>query len=461
MNQIIKRLFVLVFITGVLVLSSCSAGETESQVDESEHVSEESAEKEEQETADKEGEAEAKSYPRLEEAPLPPQTIEEALAYPTGPLAGKIFAGHEALFLHTYKEELPPLDDNFTEEEITAYFNAFLSLVFENFPSPENLIQDLQFQMFGSSDTDERLQFKENFNVKIILDVSGSMADEIDGKRMIDIAKDSIRKFSSALPKQANVGLRVYGHVYGKEASCRETELVYELQPYDSSKLESALAQFEPTGWTPIALALEDAMDDFQAYPGEDNTNIIFLVSDGEETCGGDPVAVAKKLAESEIQPIINVIGFNVEADVQAQLEEIAQAANGAFYLATNEEELYNQFRKTEEMAQKWKEWREGAVADVTEQMEKMSDTIWDFADEWYERFDRMNSNMSNVTRALENEGYISFEAKKELDGRILDFSSDLNIEISRMHTELHMINHQNYGETVREIERIFSENIE
>src|SRR5699024_1190050 len=42
--------------------------------------------------------------------------------------------------------------------------------------------------------------------------ISGSMADTIDGKPMMDIAKNSINNFVSDLPDEVNMGLRDYGH---------------------------------------------------------------------------------------------------------------------------------------------------------------------------------------------------------------------------------------------------------
>lgn len=62
---------------------------------------------------------------------------------------------------------------------------------------------------------------------------------------------------------------------------------------------------------------------------GETNTNLIYFVSDGIETCGGDPVRAAKEIAESNIQPVVHIIGFDVPSDEQQQLKDMAGAANG------------------------------------------------------------------------------------------------------------------------------------
>src|SRR5699024_2463307 len=52
---------------------------------------------------------------------------------------------------------------------------------------------------------------------------------------------------------------------------------------------------------------------DFKDYPADEYTNLVYVVSDGIETCDGNPVEVAESLSDSEIHPIVNVIGFGVD----------------------------------------------------------------------------------------------------------------------------------------------------
>ncbi|TGU53257.1 hypothetical protein EN829_070265, partial [Mesorhizobium sp. M00.F.Ca.ET.186.01.1.1] len=104
-----------------------------------------------------------------------------------------------------------------------------------------------------------------------------------------------------------------------KQLSCSSSDLVYPLQSYEPKRLDQALALFEPTGWTSIAHSLTLAQQDLAAFSADKNTNVIYLVSDGIETCGGDPVAVAKELSQSQSMPLVNVIGFDVNAEGQKQ----------------------------------------------------------------------------------------------------------------------------------------------
>jgi Ca-activated chloride channel family protein len=191
---------------------------------------------------------------------------------------------------------------------------------------------------------------KQNINIQLILDSSGSMAEQIGGETKLDIAKRTLNQFVGTLPKNANVGLRVYGHTgsnqeQDKALSCQGTELFYPFAPLDAAQFTSAIDSFEPRGWTPIATSLQAAQQDFAAFDGATNTNIIYLVSDGIETCDGDPVAAAKALRESNIQAIVNVIGFNVDAAAAQQLRAAAEAGGGAYFDARNAAELESVFK--------------------------------------------------------------------------------------------------------------------
>ena len=141
----------------------------------------------------------------------------------------------------------------------------------------------------------------KKMNVAILLDASGSMGGQVPGGIKMDLAKKAIKKFSSSLPEGVNVSLIVYGHKgtgssKDKELSCGSIETVYPLGSYDEGRFQQALDHFKPKGWTPLGAAIETAKRDLQQETGENVQNIIYVVSDGVETCGGDPVKAAKEL---------------------------------------------------------------------------------------------------------------------------------------------------------------------
>jgi len=179
-------------------------------------------------------------------------------------------------------------------------------------------------------------------NIELILDASESMRYKIEGEAKIDIAKETLIDFIIQLPDEANVGLRVYGADPIK--ACQDTELLVPIQPKDQDLLIRAIQVIEPGAMTPIAFSLEQAEQDFQDLPGE---NIVVLLSDGHDTCDGDPVMSAETLLGAGIS--VHVIGFGIAPLQREQLEDIATYGGGKYYGAEDAAELAGSFQEIKE----------------------------------------------------------------------------------------------------------------
>ncbi|WP_375001489.1 VWA domain-containing protein [Aeromicrobium sp. CTD01-1L150] len=200
-------------------------------------------------------------------------------------------------------------------------------------------------------------------NLLVLFDASSSMRGQVDGRPKIELAKQAVEGFISQVPEGAHVSLRAYGHTGSnqqkdKERSCSTTEAVYPLGPFDEDDFSDALDAFEPTGFTPIALAIEEAMQDL---PDSDSArNVVYVVSDGEETCGGDPVAAAEALVDTDAEAVVNIIGFDVRDAEQQALRDIADAGNGFYHGADSGDDLRRLMRaQADELRVQWAEWRD------------------------------------------------------------------------------------------------------
>lgn len=184
-------------------------------------------------------------------------------------------------------------------------------------------------------------------NVELVFDSSGSMAQEVSpGVTRIEAAQQVLNDVVDAIPESEgiNVGFRVYGHEGSNQEadraeSCQSTELIVPMQGVNKDLLRSAIASYQPVGWTPITLALEEAANDFSA-PDEGEVNAIVLVTDGLETCGGNACEAAAALAEGEVDVTTYVVGFGLTQEEQATLQCIADAGGGLNLSASNADEL-------------------------------------------------------------------------------------------------------------------------
>ena len=96
-------------------------------------------------------------------------------------------------------------------------------------------------------------------------------------------------------------------------------------------------------GYTPLAESLRLAGADLKSFDKLRQT--IVLISDGKETCGGDPVKEIEKLREAGINVRVHVVGFDIDAQARTQLKAIAKAGSGTYYDAANAIELANSLK--------------------------------------------------------------------------------------------------------------------
>lgn len=179
--------------------------------------------------------------------------------------------------------------------------------------------------------------------VIVMIDGSGSMAARMGGRTKLELAREAALGFVDGLPAAVQTSLLVFGQQgnngqAGKAKSCSAIDVLAPMST-DRGQLRTALGQVGAVGWTPLAAGLDraEALLAASATPGE---QVIYVVSDGEETCGGDPVAVARRINSGRTRAIVNVIGFNLPAGQAAKLTAVAHAGGGGFVNLSNEAEL-------------------------------------------------------------------------------------------------------------------------
>ncbi|MDR6227049.1 vWA domain-containing protein [Desmospora profundinema] len=188
-------------------------------------------------------------------------------------------------------------------------------------------------------------------HIQILLDASGSMAAKVEGQEKMAAAKEAIEKFVKEVPDNAKVSLRIYGHEGSnrkedKAVSCKSTEAVYPLKEVNEKEFAAVMDPVKPVGWTPLALAMEEAKRDMERNREKGTRSLVYVVSDGIETCGGDPVQAAKDLNQSDIEAVVHIIGFDVSADERKALEKVAEAGGGEYGSASNGNDIHDMLSK-------------------------------------------------------------------------------------------------------------------
>jgi len=172
--------------------------------------------------------------------------------------------------------------------------------------------------------------------VQIILDASGSMLKRMGGERRIEIAKAAIRDaVQNTLPDGIPLALRVYGH---KEAGSCRTDLEVPLAPLDKAAFLPQVDGIQAINLarTPIADSLAAVASDLADAQGR---RLVILLTDGEETCDGDPAAAIEALAEQGVDVRINIVGFAIDDEALKDEFRAWAELGGGEYLDAGEAE--------------------------------------------------------------------------------------------------------------------------
>jgi Mg-chelatase subunit ChlD len=183
-------------------------------------------------------------------------------------------------------------------------------------------------------------------SVQIVVDASRSMWGQIQGEAKMSIAKNILNDVSYWYPEDLDLALRAYGNVSPSESNnCSDSTLLVPFYEQNRAPIRAAIAGLKPTGQTPIAFALNQAAQDFGSLNGD---RAVVLVTDGIESCGGNPVQAARTLGAQGIK--VHVIGFglgNVTDEDAASLQSIADASGGRYVFAGSAEELIHALSQT------------------------------------------------------------------------------------------------------------------
>ncbi|MEL6253120.1 MAG: VWA domain-containing protein [Bacteroidota bacterium] len=169
----------------------------------------------------------------------------------------------------------------------------------------------------------------------LIMDGSGSMWGQIDGKPKIAIARSVVKSLTAKMDDEQPLALVAYGH--RRKSDCEDIEQFMEAEVGNREKINQILAGINPVGKTPLANTALLVIEKLK-LSGESAT--IILVSDGAESCGGDLCAVVKAAKEAGVDFVLHIVGFDIGESDKLALQCAAEAGEGQYLDAANGAEL-------------------------------------------------------------------------------------------------------------------------
>ena len=170
---------------------------------------------------------------------------------------------------------------------------------------------------------------KPGGTIEILLDASGSMLQKLGTTRRIDVAKQTLTKLtSSTIPPGTPFALRIYG----REVDACQTELDVPVGPLNPAAVAQRIAAVNSKNGakTPIGASLAKVADDLKSVTGE---KLVVLITDGDETCGGDPAAEIDKLRKTGIGLRVSIVGLALDdPKLAATFKRWADLGGGAYF---------------------------------------------------------------------------------------------------------------------------------
>ncbi|MBA2667859.1 MAG: VWA domain-containing protein [Trueperaceae bacterium] len=177
----------------------------------------------------------------------------------------------------------------------------------------------------------------------VIFDASGSMGKLLpDGSasRLL-VAREVLTELvETVIEPGTPFALRAYGHVL--PTSC-DTRLELPLGPLDRAVARTAIASIDAKllSGTPLAASIAMVADDLALASGP---KTVILITDGEESCGGDPEAEIRALKERGIDVQLSIIAFDLDAAdsaaAAARFSAWAELGGGRAFDATSRDGL-------------------------------------------------------------------------------------------------------------------------
>ena len=179
---------------------------------------------------------------------------------------------------------------------------------------------------------------RDGIAAAILVDVSGSMDDKVEGadgrpERKIEIARraardlvDQFAKYAEAHPGEPVV-LGLYEFSERSGADCRP---VIPMGPPDRARAEAALAKMRANGGTPIGNAIVVGKRELDAT-GLTRRHLL-VVTDGENTTGLAPDRVVERIAhrpEAE-RPSLYFVAFDIAAERFTKMRDAGTLVLGA-----------------------------------------------------------------------------------------------------------------------------------
>ena len=182
----------------------------------------------------------------------------------------------------------------------------------------------------------------------LVLDASGSMLETMAGKPRFEWARAAVTTLLDALPDNAQVALRAYGHRKRaiEPGAEEDTELLVPWTKLEGSGLRDKLAALRARGRTPLTLSLQQAKAELGALDPKRPLVFVLLTDGGDDTKQRQGFVEAAKAITARGGVRFHIVGFAIDRpDWTEQIQKATAAAGGTYVPATDAASLAQTLR--------------------------------------------------------------------------------------------------------------------
>jgi Ca-activated chloride channel homolog len=181
----------------------------------------------------------------------------------------------------------------------------------------------------------------------IVLDASGSMWGQIDGRTKVEIAREALAEVLTSVPAETELGLMAYGH--REKGNCGDIELIVPPAAGTGLAISEAANALKFLGKTPLSDAVRQAAGELRST--EEKATVI-LITDGIETCNADPCALGSELEASGVDFTAHVVGFGLTEEEGRAVACLAENTGGKYIEAKDAGALTEALKETVAVAE-------------------------------------------------------------------------------------------------------------
>jgi Ca-activated chloride channel family protein len=198
----------------------------------------------------------------------------------------------------------------------------------------------------GAAQTSERSPCADD--IMLVFDASQSMAaadDSKEGLRRIDSVRAALARILPRVAPRRRLGLLSYGP--GDLPVCANVMLQLLPQSNAGKRISDIVGALTPGGQTPLAAAVRQAAE---ALGHRERPATIVVLTDGEDTCQGNPCALAEALKAESPGLIVHVVSYRIAdslgSDRTFRSRCLADTTGGLYVSANTADELAEALEK-------------------------------------------------------------------------------------------------------------------